>query len=162
MLRVLARHPEPVNEIGWALTDRHLFWSWEEDHNELLGHIRRVRDLDVRAEVELAVRDVPPTHRVAVLGVGGSVPASLPDAVLVDFDRDLLDQVARSSGHETQHALGLRTQLPDQSVDLVVITSRLAGLWWRWDDQILAEAHRIGREVRCMFPLTAGGHANAS
>ncbi|GAA2713033.1 hypothetical protein [Actinoplanes palleronii] len=44
-------------------------------------------------------------------------------------------------------AIGLRTPLPPQSMDLVVVTSRLDGLRDRWGDRLLAEAHRIGRRV---------------
>ena len=39
------------------------------------------------------------------------------------------------------------TVLADQSVDYVIVTSRLSGLWERWGEAVRAEAHRIGRTV---------------
>ncbi len=54
----------------------------------------------------------------------------------------------RAHGDAACHAIGLHTPLEDHSVDVVVLTSRLAGLWERWCLPILAEARRIGREVR--------------
>ncbi|WP_422771034.1 glycosyltransferase [Plantactinospora sp. WMMC1484] len=149
MLRLVARHPEPVIEIGWALVDDDLFWPWEDDYTDLLRHTREVRALDVAAEIEQALRGSSPTGTVAVVGAGGHLPDSLRPATVMDFDRELLDRAVRDGRHAGHHALGLRTPLADRSVDVVVITSRLAGLWDRWKDRLLAEAHRVGREVRC-------------
>ncbi|AVT32344.1 glycosyl transferase [Plantactinospora sp. BC1] len=149
MLRFASRHPEPVNEIGWALVDDDLFWPWEDEYNALLRHTREVRELDVAAEIEQALRGSSPTDTVAVVGAGGHVPDALRPATLLDFDRELVERAVRGGRHVGHHALGLRTPLAERSVDVVVITSRLAGLWDRWKDRFLAEAHRIGRDVRC-------------
>ncbi|MBE1487554.1 glycosyltransferase [Plantactinospora soyae] len=149
MLRMVSRHPDPVHEIGWALVDDDLFWPWEDEYNELLRHTREVRDLDVATEIEQALRGSSPTDTVAVVGVGGHVPDSLGPGTVMDFDRELVDRVVLGGRHVGHHSLGLRTPLADQSVDIVVITSRLAGLWDRWKDRLLAEAHRVGRDVRC-------------
>lgn len=150
----LELHPEPVVEIGYALTVEHLLWSWEADYAALLAWQREVGDAGVADELAEAVRDLPEGARVAVLGSGGDVPADLPPMVLMDFDAALLDRAVRSGAHTGHHALGLRTPLAARSVDVVVITSRLAGLWDRWSDALLAEARRIGREVR-VFPAAA-------
>lgn len=85
-----------------------------------------------------------------VFGVGGNLPASAPPTVVLDFDRQLLDQAVsggRCTGH---HAIGLRTPLPDKSFDVVIVTSRLAGPLERWGRELLAEAHRVGRDVRVL------------
>ena len=75
------------------------------------------------------------------------MPDWLAPAVLLDFDQELLEQALADGRHTGEHTLGLRTSLPDHCVDTVVITSRLAGLRERWNDDLLIEAHRIGRRV---------------
>lgn len=148
MFRYVTRHPEPVNELGWAIVDDYQYWSWEDDNNDLLRYTGEVRGLDVTDEIEQALRGTSGTERVAIIGAGGAVPSSLRPAIVMDFDRELVDRF-RGGPHVAHHALGLRTPLADQSVDIVVITSRLAGVWDRWKDRILAEANRIGCDVRC-------------
>jgi hypothetical protein len=74
------------------------------------------------------------------------VPATT-SRVLFDFDRAVLDRALADGRHQGHHAIGLRTPLADGSVDRVLITSRLAGLWGRWGDDVLAEALRIGRHA---------------
>jgi len=66
-----------------------------------------------------------------------------------------VDAATRDGRHSGRHAIGLRTTLPDQSVDRVLITSRLAGLWPRWGAEILAEARRIGRKVEVLHDVDA-------
>lgn len=96
---------------------------------------------------ELAhLRDtLPPGTRVAVFGCGGVLPAGFPSAELFDYDETLLQRLPADPTH---HAIGIRTVLPDDAVDVVLVTSRLTPLWRRWRTHILAEAHRIGRSVR--------------
>jgi hypothetical protein len=69
---------------------------------------------------------------------------------LLDFDRELLDRAQRY-GHAGRYTLGLRTGLPDKAFDVVVITSRLRGLWELWGKNLLQEAQRIGQDVRVPF-----------
>jgi glycosyltransferase involved in cell wall biosynthesis len=137
----LARHPEPVVEIGWGLLSAGLIWEWEDEYRRLLDWTGRAGDRDVTAEVVAAVSDVPAGHRIAVIGCGDLRPEAVPGSVLIDFDRALLPEGGL-------HAIGLRTALPDESVDTVVLTSRLAGLWQRWSPQLIAEARRLGHDVR--------------
>jgi hypothetical protein len=48
--------------------------------------------------------------------------------------------------------------LADKSVDVVIVTSRLAGIWAAWGVEILAEAHRVGLSVRGpLVDAEAGG-----
>ncbi len=138
------KHPEPVAEIGWNLIHTDRYWPWEDDYRAVLAWAAEARETDVADEIAEAVADLGKADKVAVIGCGGKVPDSLEGAHLFDFDADLLE----NHGPDAGHAIGLRTPLPDHSVDVVVLTSRLAGLWDRWNLEILAEARRIGREVR--------------
>lgn len=154
MHKFFTKHPEPALEIGWVLImkQREAYWTWEDELRDLTTWTGRSRDIDVTGELAAAARDIPAGDRVAVFGAGGNVPESLPSATLLDFDQHLLDRaLSRSAGRHTgQRAIGLRTTLPDRSVDTVLVTSRLTGLWKRWDADILAEARRIGRTVRVL------------
>ncbi|WP_436741524.1 glycosyltransferase [Streptomyces radiopugnans] len=142
--QLLAKHREPVTEIGWSLINSDLYWPWEDDYRALLKWTTEARGMNVEDEIASAVHDLGSGDRVAVFGCGSSVPGSLEQAKLFDFDATLLPRY----GGAACQAIGLRTPLPDHSVDVVVLTSRLTGLWGRWNLQILAEARRVGREVR--------------
>jgi len=152
----LTLHREPLIEIGYALTVRHLLWSWEADYAALLAWEAEVADRGVAAELTEAIRDLPAGTRIAVIGAGGDVPRDLPVMTLIEFDRAHVRRLRAEGRHTVLHALGLRTSLPDRSVDVVVITSRLAGLWDRWAGDLRAEALRIGREVRLAPGLGTG------
>lgn len=144
--RFAAKHPEPVIEIGWGVVTNYRLFTWEAEYRYLLDWREECHDLDVSDEVDQVVRRIPRGERIAVIGVGGRAPASLPPSVVLDFDRELLDR-AVAAGHAGHHSIGLRTPLADGAVDHVVLTSRLAGPRKRWNDEILAEARRIGRTV---------------
>ncbi|NUT95583.1 MAG: glycosyltransferase [Saccharothrix sp.] len=142
-----AKHRDPQVEVGVRVIAETLLFPWEEYYGEVVDWRRQVRDLDVSDEIARALAEAGPVESVVVLGCGGSVPASLPPAVLMDFDRELLDRALADGGHTGYHAIGLETPLPDRGADLVVITSRLSGLRGRWNADLLAEAQRIGRRV---------------
>lgn len=150
MLQFLAKFPEPVIEVGWLAVRDVAFWSWPEFVELVAAHTVAVRDLDVRAEIAEApaARDGGP---IAVFGAGGDLPDLPPGSVAFEFDGEL----ARRAGERTGHAVGIRTTLPDQSVDTVLVTSRLAGLWDRFGADVLAEAGRVGRKVELTDRLTA-------
>ncbi|MDQ7810298.1 glycosyltransferase [Amycolatopsis sp. A133] len=150
-LVLLDLHREPLFEIGCALTAHHLLWSWEADYGALLAWEREAAGRSVAAEIADALGDLPPGTSIAVFGAGGELPPGAPPMTVLDFDRALVDRAAAGSVHTGHHALGLRTPLADASVDVVVVTSRLAGLWDRWSRDLLAEARRVGRDVR-VFP----------
>jgi glycosyltransferase involved in cell wall biosynthesis len=145
LTRFLAKHPEPIVEIGWGVVAKGLILPWESDYLRLDAWREKVADLNVRDEIAELLQGTIPGDRVAVIGCGGDVPDTLDSAVLVDFDEQLLHKAAAGTNHRTCHAVGIRTQLPDQAVDTVVITSRVAGLWDSWSNQILREASRIGQ-----------------
>jgi hypothetical protein len=141
------KYREPFAEL---LADdlRHLDLNTMEADATMLAHwTEQARELDVAAEIESALRELPAGASVVVFGCGGSVPASLPPAVLLDFDAGLLAKATADSRHVGYHAIGLRSQLATKSADAVIVTSRLRGLWPRYGQRITAEAQRIGRRV---------------
>jgi glycosyltransferase involved in cell wall biosynthesis len=145
---LLDLHREPLFEIGVALMAEQHMWEWDAENTRLVRWRREVGDRGVAAEIADAIRDLPAGAKVAVIGSGGDIPQDAPPMVVMDFDRGLAVRAANAGRHIGHHVLGLRTPLLDQSVDTVVITSRLAGLWERWGGDLLAEARRVGRDVR--------------
>lgn len=147
MSRILAKAPEPMVEIGWGVVDRCLFLPWEEEAQKLIAWRDDTRNLNTYEDISRILEELPYGQRVAVIGCGGRVPDELDSAVLADFDADLLRQALRDSGHSGYHAVGIRTTIPDNAVDSVIITSRLSGLWPTWGKEIEREARRIGRFI---------------
>jgi hypothetical protein len=148
MRRLHRKHPGPLTELGWALISSYRYWEWDSAYQRLVAWTRAARDLDVSPELRGAARDIRTGERVAVFGCGATVPAAVAPAVLFDFDSDLLGRALAGGRHTGYHRVGLRTPLPDQSVDVAIITSRLAGVWDSLGGDLLAEAHRVGRRVR--------------
>lgn len=152
MFQFLQKSPEPLVELHWAVLEQDIMWTVEDEVRALRAWTVEAAGLDVRSEIEqaLAARpdgQAPPT--VCVIGCGGDIPQDLGGgSILVDFDEDKLRKALADGRHTGHFAIGLHLPLPDQSVDLVVITSRLRGLWPRWHDMVLSEARRVGREVR--------------
>lgn len=151
MLQFLEKSHEPAIELTWAVLEQDAIFTVEDEYAALLRWTAESRHLDVTGEIERAVarqtsgKTVP---RVCVIGCGAEIPHRVaPGAVLVDFDERLLGKALSSGRHTGQYAVGLHLTLPDQSADLVVITSRMTNLWPRWGEVILQEAHRVGREV---------------
>jgi glycosyltransferase involved in cell wall biosynthesis len=147
MRRFVKKYPEPRVEIGWATVDRYDLLQWEAIYAEFVEWREQVRGLSVADEIDEVMRRVPAGDRVAILGAGGDVPESASNAVLLEFDADLLGDAGNAGPGNRHHAIGLWTPLADRSFDAVIITSRLSGLRGRWNDALLTEAHRIGRAV---------------
>ncbi|HET6209388.1 MAG TPA: hypothetical protein VFD94_03350, partial [Jatrophihabitans sp.] len=142
-------------EIGRALIGLDLpAFDWNEEYHRLLVLTGQLSERMVDAELADAVEQLPAGDRIAVVGCGGVLPESLPPAIVLDYDRRLLARATASGRHAGRHALGLYTLLAERSVDTVIITSRLAPLWPRWREHLLAEAYRIGRTVVCTFPTS--------
>jgi glycosyltransferase involved in cell wall biosynthesis len=148
-LKFLCKHRDPAVELTWATYQRDLIWEIETGHQALLDWSTECRSMDVRDELDAIAAQLPPgTTRVAILGCGDTIPASLPSGALVmDFDRELLDKATADGRHEGYHGIGLRTPLADQSVDATIVTSRINGLWDEWWHELLTEANRIGRRT---------------
>jgi len=150
--KFLELHPEPAVEVFLAhqLGDREQ--TVESEYRQLLAWADETRGLTVAGEVERALEDLPSgCDRIAVIGCGGALPASLPGGTLIDFDRVALDTAVVEGASRGRHALGVHTGLPDAAFDAVVITSRLRGLWPSWGQDVLTEAHRIGKHVWCQY-----------
>jgi glycosyltransferase involved in cell wall biosynthesis len=147
MRRFVEKYPEPRIEIGWATVEYYDLLQWEAIYAEFAEWREQVRGLSVADEIDEVMRRVPAGDRIAILGAGGSVPESARNAVLLDFDADLVGSAGDGGPDSRHHAIGLRTPLADRCVDAVIITSRLSGLRGRWNDALLAEAHRIGHAV---------------
>ncbi|AEB46884.1 glycosyltransferase [Micromonospora maris] len=155
--KFLRKYPEPVIEIGYVLCVANEYWRWEQCWLDLERWSQQVAEVDVAAELAQAATRIGPGERIAVFGAGGVLPPQLPPSFVADFDAALVRQATADTPHTPLHALGVRTLLEDQSVDTVLITSRLAGLWDTWRGHVLAEAQRIGRKVELLDPgMTAG------
>ncbi|MFE2183124.1 glycosyltransferase [Streptomyces asiaticus] len=150
MLRCLHKHPDTVIELLWAWFAREQRtqfqirhdWNVEDEYLLILDAVATAKSVDVAGELA-QLRQTAGNARIAVLGCGSDVPDWLAPAALFDFDRD----VVKNATLQVSHAIGLRTALPDNSVDLVFVTSRLRTLWDRWESEIRAEARRIGRDL---------------
>ncbi|MER8105992.1 glycosyltransferase [Kitasatospora sp. NPDC094016] len=150
MLMVLHKHPDTVVELLWSWFAReqhsqfqiHHDWNVEDEYLLVLDAVAKARSVDVTDELA-QLRHMAGNARIAVLGCGDDVPDWLATAELFDFDREVVEKAA----YQVSHAIGLRTALPDNSVDLVFVTSRLRTLWDQWESTIRAEARRIGGDL---------------
>lgn len=145
MLRFLLKHGDPAIELCWAGFTAGRLWPIEGWYLALRDWQEKARGLTVADEIAAGLDEAPAGGRIVVFGCGAAVPAGLPPAVLVDFDPEAL--AATGGDHRRLHAVGVRTELPDDSADLVLITSRLSGVWETWGERILAEAHRVAPRV---------------
>lgn len=144
----LEKYREPVAEILWHNLLVHQIWPVEPEFRAVLDWTEQAQTLDVHDEIAAAADGLNlGLAEVVIFGCGPRVPTSLRSCTLVDFDATLLARAAQDGRHDALHALGVRTALADQSHQAVIITSRLAGLWDRWGDQILAEARRVAPKV---------------
>jgi len=123
-----------------------LFFDLQEYYRTLTEWETRAKGIDVLEEVQGFCRALPPGARIAILGVGDSIPESRPDAILFDFDHQFIRamQVPSCGIH---HRIGLLTGLPDNSIDSLLITSRMRGIWGRFGDSIMLEAKRVASNV---------------
>jgi glycosyltransferase involved in cell wall biosynthesis len=147
----LKKHGEPMAEIAFGAFKDRTPGRIESDCAALASLTRDAADLEVSAEIEKATQDIPAGATVAIFGCGGVLPPSLPPCIVMDFDARLLARALADGRHTGHHAIGLRTPLRTGSVDMVIITSRLSGLWDLWGERLLAEARRIGHQVRGPF-----------
>jgi glycosyltransferase involved in cell wall biosynthesis len=152
-----AHDRHPAAELTWGMYQRDLLWEIEDAYREVLDWTERAKGLTVGAEIEAALTGLPPGASVAVLGCGDELPPTLPPgSLLADVDEVKLARAVADGRHEGVNLIGVRTPFPDGAVDAVLVTSRLEGLWNEWAREILAEARRIGRSVRCALPVPDG------
>lgn len=143
---------DPDLELYFNIYTRRSFLkAYEEAHAELRAWSAEVRGRDV--DDELAGITLPDSGGVLVLGCGGRIPAHWPAVTLADFDADALSRATASGGHTGLHCIGLDTGLPDGTVRHIVVTSRLRGLWSRWETVIREEADRLGGRVVLTSPV---------
>ena len=146
-LLFLDKSREPYIEL---LTDAYLcirLGSVMDESLALERWTQEARELDVHAEITAATAGLAADTKLAIFGCGPSVPQWLPSAALLDFDADLLAKATAGGKHAGYHAIGLHTALPSKSADVVIVTSRLSGLWHTLGDQIMREAGRVGQRV---------------
>jgi validoxylamine A glucosyltransferase len=150
--RFLTKHRDPELEIWFDSRSHISLDGFQRDYEALRAWTDAVRPLDALAELEAVERETGALPaRLAVIGCGGTFPQRWSTALAIEFDATLLKLLRERTGHVGLHAIGLATGIPDKSLDLVVVTSRMIGLWPRWGTAILAEAHRIGKAVRTPF-----------
>ena len=152
LARFVAIARDPDVELYASLPIQFPMRLVDRQHVALHEWRERARGLDITADYARARPYVAgATGPIVVIGCGGRVPASWPASVLVDFDADLLEQAAAGTSHTPVHAIGMHTGLADGTADLVLISSRLRGLWPTWSGRVLAEAKRIGRRTVVLF-----------
>jgi glycosyltransferase involved in cell wall biosynthesis len=123
-----------------------LFMDLQEYYQSLIEWEIQAKGVDVLEEVQGFCQASPSGERIAILGVGSSIPESRPDAILFDFDKDFV-RAMHESACGVHHRIGLRTGLPDNSIDSLFITSRMRGIWGRFGDPIMLEAKRVANNV---------------
>jgi validoxylamine A glucosyltransferase len=147
---------EPLLEMVWLviMSGTPVMASLEILNRKRLDAAAQAGSIEVGELVAEQFAQAPEGARIVVLGAGSSVPGGAPpSAVLADFDPLAVEALrACADGREVLYNIGVRTALPDGAVDLVVITPRLGPLWEDFGAQVLAEARRIGAQVRCLVP----------
>jgi validoxylamine A glucosyltransferase len=147
--RFLRRNPSPDVEMFVAIDRRGELASLEPECRTLDAWREQARNLDVADELRAATSDLDGSSRIAVFGAGPAVPPTLPaPATLFDPDADALAKATADGVHAAVPGIGAATSYPDGHFDVVVVTSRLAGLWARWGGEVVSEARRVGRQVR--------------
>jgi glycosyltransferase involved in cell wall biosynthesis len=123
-----------------------LFFDLQEYYQSVIEWETQAKEIDVLGEVRRFCQESPSGERIAILGVGSSIPESRPDAMLFDFDKHFV-RTTRESACGIHHRIGLRTGLPDNSIDSLLVTSRMRGIWGRFGDPIMLEAKRVANNI---------------
>jgi hypothetical protein len=153
VLVMLRKYETPVLELSWATCTRDWLWRLGLEHQALAHWVGAAPAADVSAEVADLLSVVPRDATIAVFGCGS--PAPDRPGFYFDFDRTVVEAIGEGPGRSGRQAIGIRTNLADSAVDVVVVTTRLHGLWETWGADIMAEAHRIGATVRTHLTVPA-------
>jgi validoxylamine A glucosyltransferase len=126
---------------------------------ELEAHYRALLEwqisshtISVAAEIERFIKTCHPGSRIGILGTGEFLPESMGMAVLFDFDAEFC-QPLRRDGRAVRQSVGLRTHLKSGSLDSLLITSRMRGIWNRLGGAIETEARRVAADVQVGWHL---------
>lgn len=135
---------EPSREIlaMFQSVSNTLFFDLQDYYQALLEWEEQAKEIDVKQEVRSFCQAMPPGTRGAILGIGDAISESRTDCILFDFDRQFARTVQDPS-RGIYHRIGLRTGLPDNSIDSLLVTSRMRGIWERFGDLIMLEAKRV-------------------
>jgi validoxylamine A glucosyltransferase len=147
--RFAGKFRDPAVEIGAVLIAGRLPESLEAHMTTLLDWTETARGMSAEKEIEtaLAATDPQPGDRTAVFGCGTTIPTHLHDTALLDFDPQAATTATANPTNDFYHSLGINTGLLTHEFELVIITSRLRGIWNVIGRHVLAEAHRVGRRV---------------
>jgi glycosyltransferase involved in cell wall biosynthesis len=147
------KHQQPIVEVFLAvlMKNKLLYPTFYHECREFLDWCEHSRSLDIREELETISSRVPPGETVAIFGCGEVIPLSLSRAILCDYDQGLLIKALKKPADRRYNVVGLRNPLASNSVDHVIFTSRMQGLWARWHGELLAEADRIARKTHVLF-----------
>jgi glycosyltransferase involved in cell wall biosynthesis len=143
-----SRHVTPSREMLALLLELgfDIFYDIQGHYRALQEWEAQAKNINVLAEVQEHLQASPPDSRIAILGAGDLSLDSRPDSILFDFDRQLCERGQRH-GHAVRHRIGLRTGLASNSIDSMLITSRMRGIWARMGDPIMSEARRVAKRV---------------
>lgn len=143
----------PTLELFWLAMQRAPFWVGVigREYGCVAEWTTECRGESVHDELREALADLRPGSRVAVFGCGSDIPPTDCDLLLADFDADVVKELSRHGHRDVRNNIGIRLPSPDRSVDAVIITSRVRGLWERFSEPILTEAARIGAGTKLLF-----------
>jgi len=143
----------PTLELFWLTTQQAATWFGVigREYGAVADWTIRCRGESVRDELRQAFANLRPGARVAVFGCGADIPPTDCELVLADFDPDVVTALTRHGHRDVRNNIGIRLAAADGSVDAVIVTSRMRGLWERYSEPVLAEAARIGAETKLLF-----------
>jgi validoxylamine A glucosyltransferase len=123
-----------------------LFYDLQDNYRILKEWEKQARKIDIADEVLSFRRSVPTNGSISIIGAGDTVIEPEQNATLFDFDQQFC-QSRQVPDRRVRNRIGLYTGLPDKSVDSLLITSRLRGIWKCFGDPIMREASRVADNV---------------
>jgi validoxylamine A glucosyltransferase len=136
----------PSVELWAIMLVKEVLFEIEHYYRRALAWEQKAKMIDVRDELQAFYARQAHTDTIGVFGIGRDVPSYLHRAYLFDFDSEFAGSF-RNPAVTVGQSLGVRTKLGDNSLDAILITSRLRGLWDILGEFIEAEANRVARTV---------------